>query len=298
MDKAGKRFAFDYHPQGELAPRDVVSRAIYTHLQKTGDETVYLDLRPIPEAKIRYRFPNIIRVCQKWGVDLFHEPIPVAPAAHYWMGGIAVDTINQTTIPGLYAVGETASTGVHGANRLASNSLLECVVYAAQLSKLELPDLNFQSTPVTATTITEDWQQEMELVTNVRNQLPHLVWQSAGICRTATTMSEAIAKITAWRSQFLDLKMAKYALYLTPGDPKGTRMRNRCTLALPTAESQLKLYAETLNLLDIAYLMLKSALFRTESRGGHYRLDYPTTDADWAVHTIVTDEQWERSSLS
>ncbi len=294
VDKSGNRFAFDYHPQGELAPRDVVSRAIYTHLQKTGDETVYLDLRPIPEAKIRHRFPNIIRVCQKWGVDLFHEPIPVAPAAHYWMGGVAVDTMNQTTIPGLYAVGETASTGVHGANRLASNSLLECVVYAAGLIKLELPGFNQRQTATeikaTATTVAEDWQQEMEWVTQVRNELPHLVWQSAGICRTATIMSQAIAKIAAWRSQLVGLAMAKYVLNLTPGD--------RLKLALPAAESQLRLYAETLNLLDIAYLMLKSALFRTESRGGHYRLDYPTTEADWALHTVVTGEKWGRSPLS
>ncbi|MGB5633627.1 MAG: L-aspartate oxidase, partial [Waterburya sp.] len=114
IDHSGRRFAFDYHPSGELAPRDVVSRAIFSHLQKTGESNVYLDLKPIPEDRIRYRFPNIIRVCQHWNVDLFTKPIPVAPAAHYWMGGIAVDTMNQTSIKGLYAVGETASTGVHG----------------------------------------------------------------------------------------------------------------------------------------------------------------------------------------
>jgi L-aspartate oxidase len=137
IDLQGKRFAFDYHPDGELAPRDIVSRAIYSHLQKTQTDRVYLDLTPIPIDRIRYRFPNIIQVCQHWGIDVFKEPIPVAPAAHYWMGGVAVDTMNRTSIPGLYAIGETASTGVHGANRLASNSLLECVVYAAQLSKIE-----------------------------------------------------------------------------------------------------------------------------------------------------------------
>ena len=98
-------------------------------------------MRPIPADKIRHRFPNIIKVCQHWGIDVFHEPIPVAPAAHYWMGGIVADLMNRTNIPGLYAVGETASTGVHGANRLASNSLLECIVFGAQMANIELEQI-------------------------------------------------------------------------------------------------------------------------------------------------------------
>uniref|UniRef100_UPI001F02F27C FAD-binding protein n=1 Tax=Okeania hirsuta TaxID=1458930 RepID=UPI001F02F27C len=120
IDDRGNRFAFEYHPAGELAPRDVVSRAIFHHLQKTADDPtqahVYLDLRPIAPDRIRYRFPNIINVCKQWGIDVFQEPIPVAPAAHYWMGGIACNLMSKTSIRGLYAIGETASTGVHGAN--------------------------------------------------------------------------------------------------------------------------------------------------------------------------------------
>ncbi|MEB3227810.1 MAG: L-aspartate oxidase, partial [Synechocystis sp.] len=131
-DHNGHRFMFDYHPRGELAPRDVVSRAIFQHLAATATDptqaTVFLDLSPIEPERIRRRFPNIIRRCRQWGVDIFQEPIPVAPAAHYWMGGITTDIHCQTTLPGLFALGETASTGVHGANRLASNSLLECIV--------------------------------------------------------------------------------------------------------------------------------------------------------------------------
>ena len=289
VDKQGTRFAFDYHPAGELAPRDIVSRAIFTHLEKTGDDKVYLDLRPISAEKIRYRFPNIIRVCQKWGVDLFTEPIPVAPAAHYWMGGIAVDTMNQTSISGLYAVGETASTGVHGANRLASNSLLECVVYAAQLNKLEIEPLTkIQPSPIV--TVTEIWDKEMELINSVRNELPNLVWHSAGICRTQTVMESAIAQIISWRERFLTLAMSKYTLNLFPGD--------RIKLESPQAELQLKLYTETLNLLDIGYLILKSAIFRTESRGGHYRTDYPNSLSDWEVHTVVEQDSWGTSILS
>ena len=289
VDKQGQRFAFDYHPAGELAPRDIVSRAIFTHLQKTGYDNVYLDLRPIPDGKIRYRFPNIIRVCQKWGVDLFTEPIPVAPAAHYWMGGIAVDTMNQTSISGLYAVGETAGTGVHGANRLASNSLLECVVYAAQLKKLEIKPLpSIKPSPMV--TVSETWDKELEIVTSVRNKLPDLVWHSAGICRHRAVMEKAIALTASWRDRLTALAMSKYTLNLSPGD--------RIKLESPQAESQLRLYAETINLLDIGYLILKSAAFRTESRGGHYRTDYPHTLPNWEVHTLVKQDSWDTSDLN
>ena len=287
VDKTGRRFAFDYHPQGELAPRDIVSRAIFTHLQKTSDDNVYLDLRPIAEDRIRYRFPNIIRVCQHWDVNLFAKPIPVAPAAHYWMGGIQVDTMNRTSIPGLYAVGETASTGVHGANRLASNSLLECVVYASGLAKLK-PTFE-RIDPTQASKIAEidvDFSDSSELIHSIRNQLPDLVWQSAGICRDGKTMELAIAKISSWRSQLTALPLSQYVLDLSPD--------REVKFNSPDAEAQLKLYAEALNLLDIAYLILKSAIFRTESRGGHYRLDYPNSLSEWQAHTVVTGKSIER----
>lgn len=288
IDHSGRRFAFDYHPDGELAPRDVVSRAIFTHLQKTGEGNVYLNLKPIPEERIRYRFPNIIRVCQHWDVDLFTKPIPVAPAAHYWMGGIAVDTMNQTSISGLYAVGETASTGVHGANRLASNSLLECVVYASQLAKFK-PNSLVAVTPRPTEEIFTDWQQEIDLVRSIRNQLPDLMWQSAGICRTAEILEQAISTVVDWRSQMTDLTLNKYV--------KGLSYRQQIQFCNPEAGSQLKLYAETLNLLDIAYLILKSAAFRTESRGGHYRLDYPDTLVDWEEHTVICNQRWSKLPL-
>lgn len=287
IDESGQRFAFDYHPQGELAPRDIVSRAIFSHLEKTGASNVYLDLKPIPEDRIRYRFPNIINVCQHWNIDLFTKPIPVAPAAHYWMGGVKVDTMNQTSIKGLYAVGETASTGVHGANRLASNSLLECVVYASQLAKLKLNTVITVESPPTEE-ISINWEQEMNLVNTIKNQLPDLMWQSAGICRSAEVMISAIATVTNWRSQIQDLTLNKYVQGMSSGQ--------QFKFSNPEAESQLQLYAETLNLLDIGYLILKSAIFRIESRGGHYRLDYPQTSADWKQHTMICGEQWKKSS--
>ena len=286
IDCTGRRFAFDYHPEGELAPRDIVSRAIFTHLQKTGENNVFLDLQPIDPERIKYRFPNIIRVCQHWQVDLFTKPIPVAPAAHYWMGGIEVDTMNQTSIAGLYAVGETASTGVHGANRLASNSLLECVVYASQLAKLPPNSTADFDAPVSQK-LTDDWTSELELVNTVRDQLPELMWQSAGICRDGSTMNQAIATLKDWRSQMQNLSLNKYVA-ISPNQQ----------FELPAnAASQLKLYAETLNLLDIGYLILQSAAFRTESRGGHYRRDYSQIASEWQQHTVIQNENWGTSPL-
>ena len=288
IDKAGRRFAFDYHPKGELAPRDVVSRAIFTHLQKTGENNVYLDLRPIDSDRIRYRFPNIIRVCQHWNVDLFTKPIPVAPAAHYWMGGIEVDTMNKTSIPGLYAVGETASTGVHGANRLASNSLLECVVYASQLAKINVPLQTSSIEEIKTIEVELDFAESIELVNSIREQLPDLLWQSAGICRDGTTMKQAISTVAEWRSQLTALSLSKYVLKL-PSD-------RQVKFSSAVAESQLKLYAEVLNLVDVAYLILQSAIFRTESRGGHYRLDYPDTSTEWEVHTVIEGKSIARQA--
>jgi L-aspartate oxidase len=293
IDEQGKRFAFDYHEAGELAPRDVVSRAIFSHLQKTTDEparaNVYLDLRAIAPEQIRHRFPNIIQVCQQWGIDVFSQPIPVSPAAHYWMGGIATDLSCQTSITNLYAIGETASTGVHGANRLASNSLLECIVFAAQLSHIAIASRS--SSEEVFSTINEagNWETEMKQIALVRQNLPSLMWQSAGISRWQETLEAAIAQVVSWREAISQSAIARYLLKLSP---------NECvTLTSPLAEQQLRLAAETINLLDIGYLILKSAAFRTESRGGHYRSDYPQTSPSWQVHTLVKGEDWQLISL-
>lgn len=289
IDESGRRFAFDYHPKGELAPRDIVSRAIYSHLQKTcpnpAQGKVYVDLRPIDKKRIEYRFPNIISKCQQWGIDLFQQPIPVSPAAHYWMGGIAVDVNNQTSIPGLYAIGETASTGVHGANRLASNSLLECVVFAESfrhLSLNQLPDINIPS--FDTQNIDCQWHSEIPFLQSIRHQLPTLMWESAGICRTQKGLEDAIATLTTWKEELDNLAICQLIRDISP--------QKNYQLTSPEAENQLKLAAETLNLLDIGYLILKSAKFRPESRGGHYRLDFPNPDEKWQHHTLVKGNQW------
>ncbi|MEH2183417.1 L-aspartate oxidase [Nostoc sp.] len=298
IDNEGRRFAFDYHPAGELAPRDVVSRAIFSHLQRTALDLatahVWLDMRPIPADKIRHRFPNIIKVCQHWGVDVFHEPIPVAPAAHYWMGGIVADLMNRTNIPGLYAVGETASTGVHGANRLASNSLLECIVFGAQMANIKLENIGLPSeTPVLPlrkfSPNASEWHIQQAQLEALRMKLPRLVWESAGICREQSRLETAIATIESWQQDFAALPLSQFLLALRPVEP--------ASFDLPDVERQLGLWAETRNLLDVADLILKSAAFRTESRGGHFRLDYPQPDPSWQVHTLIQTNHWWKSPL-
>ncbi|HEY9858821.1 MAG TPA: FAD-binding protein, partial [Candidatus Obscuribacterales bacterium] len=307
VDTQGYRFAFEYHPAGELAPRDVVSRAIFNHLQRTEADPasahVLLDLRPISDATIRHRFPNIIQVCQQWGVDVFQEPIPVTPAAHYWMGGVVTDTMSRTSIPGLYAVGETTSTGVHGANRLASNSLLECLVYGAQLAHIELNSLELdlyrekrEKLEVTTDSAGSynpdpiDWQHQQAAIATMRQELPRCMWQSAGICREENMLLAAIAQVETWQAEFAALPLSQFLLNLPPAQT--------ASLGLPDADLAIRTWSETQNLLDVGYLILKSALFRTESRGGHYRVDFPQPEPQWQVQTLVQAHRWWTAPIS
>ncbi|MEM8641887.1 MAG: L-aspartate oxidase [Cyanobacteria bacterium P01_G01_bin.54] len=291
VDQQGARFAFDYHLQGELAPRDVVSRAIYQHLSCPEQEDimpcVYLDLSPIAPERIQYRFPNIIAVCQRWGIDLFREPIPVAPAAHYWMGGIQTDTQNQTSIPGLYAIGEVTNTGVHGANRLASNSLLECVVFAAQFAHLKLGQGGDVS-PLSAETVRPiALQTSLATWRNYQSQIQQIMWQAAGICRETAQMETGLQQLACLAPDIVADPLLQALPTLEPG---------QCFELGPEAESaMLRASLETWHLLTIAQLILKSALTRTESRGGHYRLNYPQTSPEWAKHTLVQGKQFWRS---
>jgi L-aspartate oxidase len=300
LDAQGDRFTFNYHPNGELAPRDVVSRAIFTQLQEqlqkggskaspkssASDNRVWLDLSSIDPERIRYRFPNIINVCKHWGIDVLSEPIPVSPAAHYWMGGITCGLASETTVNHLYAVGENASTGVHGANRLASNSLLECLVYGAQLKNIQLADTlaEVPTAQAIAMPLTGEW---LKALMYWRSHLPQLIWQSAGICREHALMKTAIEQVSQWQAEFEQLSISK-ALHLQPGE----------SLQFPDSVSAdyVRLWGEVRNLLAIAALILKSASFRTESRGGHYRSDYPTTDDHWLGHTVIQGNAISRES--
>jgi L-aspartate oxidase len=291
VDDRGYRFAFDYHPDGELAPRDVVSRAIFSHLQSQKADPVtghvWLDLRPIPPDRVHYRFPNIIQVCQHLGIDILHELIPVAPAAHYWMGGVYTDVMTHTSIPGVYGVGETTNTGVHGANRLASNSLLECVVFGAQLAKLEidrdLPPLDRATTIVADLTPLHLVEEQLTTIHHIRQELPRLLWQTAGICRDRDHLTAAIAQVNTWQTKFNTLEISQILTQLSP-----PQEINISTLRdAQIREQDIRTWGETRNLLDIGWLILTSAVFREESRGGHFRTDFPTPNPDWQVHTIV-----------
>ncbi|MEO0409061.1 MAG: L-aspartate oxidase [Cyanobacteria bacterium P01_A01_bin.135] len=288
VDDAGRRFAYNYHPQGELAPRDIVSRAIVSHLQQRDGSRVWLDLRPIATDRIRHRFPNIIAVCRRWGIDPLSEPIPVSPAAHYWMGGIHTGLNSETSLQNLYAVGETANTGVHGANRLASNSLLECLVFGAQLQHISLsPEATSPSTfpsalePCSSPLSTEARHQKLQ---EIRRQLPQMMWTSAGIIRYQSAMEETLAQVEQWRQAMSQLRPQ------LPGQLDEQRLETAAVKAV-------QLWAETRNLLDIATLILRSAAFRQESRGGHYRSDFPHPDPAWQAHTVVESETMGRSPV-
>ncbi|MGB3309725.1 MAG: L-aspartate oxidase [Nodosilinea sp.] len=298
VDGRGDRFAFEYHPDGELAPRDVVSRAIFHHLQKTGDRQVWLDLRPISPDRVQYRFPNILQVCRNWGWDPLTQPVPVAPAAHYWMGGITTDIHSQTSVPGLYAVGENASTGVHGANRLASNSLLECLVYGAELARLPLQPVPVDPAPtaepptvssldVLAQPWTEITDEVGAAVQEQRERLTLLMWDAAAISRDQAGLEAAIATLSQWRSDW-----QQHPLQALHNLPPGA------SYALPKGLSWplVRAWGELCNLHDTAWLILNSAAFRTESRGGHFRQDYPHPSPEWQVHTVVEGDRWQKSS--
>jgi len=263
LNQRGERFMYHYHPDGELAPRYVVSRAIFQELQQHHQSHVWLDLRPIEPNRVERRFPNILHTCRQWGIDPLRELVPVAPAAHYWMGGVVTDLQARTSLPGLYAIGEVASTGVHGANRLASNSLLECLVFGAQLQGISLlPSPPVGIAPVWVKPV--DWPG----LAQIRKELPVLMGQRAGIAREAAGLTLAWQQVQQWRCQ------------VPPLPPPGTDF------------TQMRLWAETRNLLDAAYLVLRSALYRQESRGSHYRLDYPEPLPAFQAHTVIRGEQW------
>jgi L-aspartate oxidase len=294
VDEGGDRFCFKYHPAGELAPRDVVSRAIFDHLKGASDAHVWLDLRPIPAATIQHRFPNIITVCKSWGIDVFKEPIPVSPAAHYWMGGVTTNLHNETSITGVYAVGEVSSTGVHGANRLASNSLLECLVFGGEFANLQLKStpvsLPSRSTPQTLVVSAEDWAAQQAAIEEIRRQLPAIAWQTAGIVREETSLEQGLQQVEAWQTVFDQLPLSRCIQKLLP--PTELVWPEE----LPFAD--LRRWSETRNLLNIAGLILCSALFRTESRGGHFRSDFPQPDEHWHQHSFVQQKHWASSEAS
>jgi L-aspartate oxidase len=247
LDADGNRFT------EELAPRDVVARAIAAQMAAQGGVPVRLDATGLGNDFLARRFPNIDAASRTQGFDWGDQPIPVTPAAHYYMGGVRTDAWCRTSIPGLYAVGEVACTGLHGANRLASNSLLEGAVYGRRV--VEAFTMGAESDPFDGTwsDVTPAERSDGTVETWSRTDLQQLMWDAAGLSRNAGDLADAAAVLTTWQA------------------PNVTDAKS----------------AEDANLLVVARAVVASALARTESRGGHYRTDFPDTDPKQARHSAV-----------
>jgi L-aspartate oxidase len=256
------RFMAKYHSMAELAPRDVVARAIMHELERsrTKDPVVYLDLTHLDESLIRKRFPRIYKTCMQYNIDIASELVPVRPAAHYAMGGVRTDLEGRATLPGLYAAGEAAGTGVHGANRLASNSLLEGLVFGARAGRkmrdelkapvqraAQLPPAAYSNGPVSTP------------AESAINELQALMWKDVGIVRTAGGLRQAIAKLAE--------------------------------IAEKVSHPHSRREFEARNMQIAATLVTRSALMREESRGAHYRTDFPDhNDGKFRKHSVVCSE--------
>lgn len=254
IDSEGRRFMLDVHPDAELAPRDVVARGIAQQMARQPGVPVRLDATGLGAAFLAKRFPNIDAACRAQGFDWGEVPIPVTPAAHYYMGGIRTDEWGRTSVPGLYAVGEAACNGLHGANRLASNSLLEGAVYGTRViegMRDPAPVLDFDA----------DWPAPLPLDLADgrdgddvnRSDLQQLMWDTAGLSRDGDELEQALARLREWRA------------------PAATDAKS----------------AEDANLLVVARAVVAGALARRESRGGHYRTDFPASDPAQATHSSI-----------
>ena len=277
---AGERFMLRYAPQAELAPRDVVARAILSEMLVEKSDCQYLDLRHLPAEKMHARFPTISAICSQYGLDLARDLLPVAPAAHYCMGGVMADTYGQTTLPGLYAVGEVACTGVHGANRLASNSLLEGLVFglrvadglAEEMGNFGKPEPNDIEGGGRGRVDVERAQTSPALgdaaLSHIRCELRSVMWQYVSLCRDQEGLLEAKCKIN-------ELKQA--LLTAGAGENEGTGSAAQ--------------WLETGNMLQVAELVTTAARQRCESRGSHWRSDYEALDETLsACHYVLVKD--------
>jgi L-aspartate oxidase len=245
-NKYGERFMAKYHPDLELAPRDVVSRSIITELKETNDAHVYLDMTHLDDELLQSRFPNIMRICRSFGIDIKKDLIPIRPTAHYTLGGIKTDLFTHTNIEGLYACGECACLGIHGANRLPSNSLLECLVFGYRAGYEAGNSISkIKSMPNISNTFEEKYIEELD-IEDVRNSLKSLMWRDVGIEREKDKLLDAEKEINFWSSYVM------------------------------RKEFSTQLGFELQNMLTLARLIQKAALMREESRGVHYRNDFPT----------------------
>jgi L-aspartate oxidase len=254
----GRRFMPDYVAEAELAPRDIVARSIVYEMKKTHSDRVFLDVTHLPPRLIATRFPQIYRFCLDHGLDITKGLIPVAPAGHYLMGGVKVNRWGEANIPGLFAVGETACTGVHGANRLASNSLLESVVFSKRLVQrtgMVVASSEHCQPSASSSLYSLPEREPSSSVTplNLPN-LQSLMWDRVGIVRSGESLEQAAGVLAAWRT------------YLPQPSDRPSYELNNLVLS--------------------ARLMTEAALLREESRGAHFRTDFPRALAEWQRHIV------------
>ncbi len=243
----GEAFARRYDERGELAPRDIVARAIVAEMERTKTRWMYLDLTHLEAGFLRERFPKIFETCLSYGLNLTKDQLPVSPAAHYVMGGVKTDTHGRTTLEGLYAAGEVACTGVHGANRLASNSLLEGLVFGARAGAAALEDsLPAPNRPESAPA--EFDLSEWRLDPRTKGRVQEMMWKKVGLIRRAEDLRSAVKECARMAEENVNERTKNFA--------------------------------------RLAKLMAEAALWREESRGGHYREDFPSRDDEhWRVHS-------------